>query len=325
MFENLLKATAEGKKTQAELRELQREALDFQWFSNRDSSVEKLEAFGNHVYQRVAQEVELYNPLDLFYDMVPGELDTELEFSEVIGYGRVYDWAYGTVRKASSLTQTAWTVRQSPRAMHFRIPVQKLQTGRLMVSDLVSAAAKGILVHKISLGLNVFNANFPALGAFTTDLNNAAIGQNGLDAAIRRIRGVCDIRAIVGSARALFPLDSLAGYDALGFDDATKAELHRKGVLGMFRGIPVIRIKDFTDERYNVNPISNTDIYIVPVTEKARYNVYSEIGSTRPEPPQTHQEDQTVSLYWQWEDGAAVNAAANRQQYFHRFCNAAIQ
>jgi len=322
LINQLFSATKEGKVKDAELRKMQREALDFDFFSYRDSNRELLEAFGKQVQKKVMDTVEVSNPIDLFFDMADGDLDTELEFQDVTG-GRVYDWAYGTVRKVSRLTMETWAVLQTPRAMRFREPVQKLKTGRLLVSDMVNAAAKAILTHKVKTALNAFNASYPTGNTYTTNMASADLSQASLDTAIRRVRGLTDIRAIVGNYKALFPIEKFTGYETgasypTGYPESAKEEIHRKGLIGNYRGIPIVRLRDFRDDRYNYTPIAGTDVYLVPVQEKKKFNVFVEYGSTSPESPETHQEDQTISIYFYWEDGAALPTSTTKLQYAHR-------
>jgi len=326
--EKLFQASSDGKLKDNELRDMQKDALNFNFFSYRDANREQLEAFGKKMYYRVMDEVEVANPIPLFFDTVQGDLDTELEFQDVTG-GRVYNWAYGTTRKASRLTMEAWTVKQSPRQVHFRLPVQAIQTGRVLLRDVTAEAARVILTHKVKLALDTFNAAYPAAtSSFVTNAAGADLTQTALDSAIRRVRGLTGVRAIVGSYRALFPIEQFEGYETgsstpTGFPDSVKEEIHKKGYIGQYRGIPIIRLKDFRDLRYNYSPIAGTDVYLVPDQDKKKFNVFAEYGSTAPEPPETHQNDQTISLYWYWEDGAALPAIDTKLQYAHRVYNCA--
>ena len=319
LIDQLIEAsTSNGKTKISELREMQREALDFDWYSKRDANVEKLEAFGSKVVKKVIDQVDIMNPIPLFFDVVQGNLDEELELQDVYG-GRVYDYAYGTTMKISRLTTEAWTVLRTPRQLAFRETIQKIKTGRVLISDMVYNAARAIVVHKVKTAINTMIAAYPTTSSYVVNAGSADITAAKLDDAIRPVRGLAQIRAIVGDSRALYPISTFTGYDnSTGFSEQQKQELAQKGMLGMYKGIPIVELKDYTDLRYGNNPIAATNVWILPVDAKKKFNVFEEAGSINPEPPETNQETSEVSLYFRWEDGAALPSSSNKLRYARR-------
>ncbi len=303
--------------TQKQQREAQKEALDFDFYSYKDSNVEKLEAFGSHLYKRVVDEIEVSNPLDLFFDFDNGDLDTEYE-QQIVSGGRVYDWAYGATRKRSPIKMEHWTILQTPRQLAYEIEVQKLKTGRLLVNDLVSEAARCILAHKVKTGINAFLASYPTSSDYSINAGDADITQTVIDTALRPLRGLGKARAIVGHATALYPLTKLLGYDAnTGFPESVKEELHRKGNLGQYLGVPIVELLDYQDPYYLDTPIPSTNIWVVPEMSK-NFNVYLEYGDISPETPETIQNQQLIVLYWYWEDGAGLPTKDQLLRYARR-------
>jgi len=320
---DLIQATKAGKISKEEMRKMQIEAFDFDWYSRLDKNVEQLEAFGSFVYKKVHDEITVSNPLDLFYEFDSGTLDSEYEVQFVTG-GRVYDWAYGATRRRSPLKMQSWNVLQTPRQMAFEVEIQKLKTGRVLVADMVREAARAILAHKVKTGIDAFLASYVAGTTNTVNAASADITATVLESALRPTRGLAPTKAIVGHATALYPLTALAGYDASsGYPESAKEELHKKGMIGTYLGVPIVQLMDYTDPFYLDNPIATTNVWVVPNSDK-QFNTYLEYGEVTPEPPETIQNQQLVALYWYWEDGAGLPTNARMLSYARRIYAAAV-
>lgn len=326
-LELLFANTITGRESRKHEMELQREALNFDFFSRRDSVAERLEAFGKTFYKTVQDVIEVTDPIPFFYDVEPGRIDEVLELHEVYG-GRVYPWTPGAELRVSRLYNKAWTVVRSGYQTAFKHVVEDLQSGRVLVSDMVREAARVVLAQKVKVAFDALTAAYQPGGAYSINQNNADLTKANLDSAIRAVADAAGaVRAIVGVESALFPISNFTGYDqsasaaGTGFPEAVKMEIHQKGFMGKYRGALVVRLSPYRDPRYNTTAYNASDVWVLPADEKKNFNVFTEVDEGQAEPPIVNQATHEIILPYRFECGAAV--ASHKLSYARRIYNVA--
>lgn len=313
-----LLTASEGEKalTRAEEVELQKEIWGgINWFSHMDHVEELMQAFSQVLYKRVYDEIALDNPIPLFYDMyTQTDLDAQLEIHDAYG-GRVYPWSYGARRLTSAWKEKFWKVLFSQWQLGYRIPVHQIQTGRVLLSEIAREAAKKILAHKVKQAMDAMASAYTSSGSYTINGGASDLSQTNLNAALRAIRNLTEVRAVVGCHSAVQPIYALAGYDkpsntdGTGFPDSVKMEIHRTGKIAQYAGANVVPLKMYTDPLYSTTVYTEADVYVVPTDDKKTYNVFAEHGTTEAEPLVRDAGSKNVFIYFYWEDAAYVNSA----------------
>lgn len=314
MGDGTMLASEDAPMTRAKEVELQKDVFGkVNFFSHMDRDEEMLQAFSQIVIKRVYDKIALDNPIPLFYDMyTQADLDSKLEIHDAYG-GRVLPWSYGAKRIASAFVEKEWTVLLNPWQLKYRLTAHQIQTGRVLISEIVREAARNILAHKVKIAMDAMAAAYTTSGSYTINGGAADISITNLKAALRGVRGLTEVRAVVGCHTALQPVYFLSGYDVpasgngTGFAEDVKLEVHKTGKIGMFAGAPVVPLKTYTDPLYATTVYTAADVYVVPVDEKKNFNIFAEYGSTAAEPIIRDADSKTLFINFYWEDKAYVN------------------
>jgi len=291
-----------SKDRQAEV-ELQKKALNFDWYAQAGPDLQKRLAFANTVYEGIMQQIDETNPIPLIFNVRPGSLGTRIRVKEISG-AKVYERAYGEFKRVSRLRASVHTITTMSRALHLEETVEELKAGIVTTSDLIEAGRLAVLRDKIGLMRTTMEAAIGTSSAYATDYG-AALSQSELDTEIKAVAATKEVGAILGPMGVLQGITEFAGYDgSTGYAESVKEELHRRGMLGVYRGIPVIAIRNSQDEAYgNVDLWSTTDIWICPA-DRSFTRFAEEQGATQTSRVQP--DDGTFHLYIDYRDGAAL-------------------
>ena len=286
-----------------------------------DRDAELVQAFSRTIYKRVYDQLAVDNPISLFYDMVKQtDLDEVLEIHEFYG-GKVYPWSYGATRLTGSTYERSYQVLVNPYQLGFRFTEHEIKTGRRLISEISREAARCISAHKVKIGMDALGTAYTDAGTYTTNGSAADLSATNLKAALRRIRNLTEVRAIVGCHSALQPIYELAGYDSsnTGYAEDVKLEIHRTGRARTYMGAPLVPLMNYTDPLYATTIFTAADVFVIPVAEKTKWNVYVEYGTGDAEPIVRDPHGKNIFIYFYWEDNAYVDS--QKIQYGHRIRN----
>ena len=285
------------------------EFADVNTNENTAKSLDKLAEIAETIYSKVKRTVKVYNAVPDFMTVMPGELGKTVEAHEIKG-GKVYNRAYGGYMRISQLKQETYTITTKPAAVHFKVPVEQLKTGRITVADLVFAASQAILRYKVGLAFDTFVAAYGSGSGYATNCNSVAITSLVLNAAIDALAAQ-DVESInvIGRYSKLTPIS-----DFTGFADVALEEIRQRGLIGRYRGADIQRVKYAADEVYGTVPFATSSIFLTSNEKSfARYVEVKEIERST----WIDLSDKTYHLTFDFEDGAAIW----KLQYGHRIYN----
>lgn len=292
--------------------EAQKKDLDFDWFSHRPADLEKRYAVADTIYQLVSDEVMTENPIPSIFDVQRGEMGKVIKAKRHYG-GKVYERSYGEFKKISHFKAKFYTMTTSPKTMHISVPVDELQAGIITIPELAREAAYSILHYKVKVAWDCLvdatqdAANWTNVGTTLT--------QTALDGALRTMRDKYELSAIIGRFSLVSLVTTYTGFDyGTGYADAQKAEIYNTGMLGKYMGVPIMPMKEFTDELYDTVAIDAKNAFIVGQVKS--WNRYVEVKSLT-QSNETVPSDGTFHMYFDWEDGCSVWES----KYLHRLWN----
>lgn len=288
---------------------------DIDYNNLTSANIDKIQALGEKVLEKVKRAVKIYNPVPLMFNVKKGQLGKQVEVHEVIG-GRVYNYAYGGFRKISTLKHKIYTVDSTPKAVHFAIPIEQLKSGRYTTADLVFAASQAVLRSKISLAYNTYVDAYTAGSTYTTDAGNTDITATVLNKAIDQVADTDAMSlTVVGRYSALSPINDFNNASTFNsYSDNALEEIRKKGFLTTYRGADVVRLFFIKDEVYNLEPFGTSSIFVI--ANDVVFNRFVEVtGLIRR--TWISESDGTFNFIVEFEDGAAIW----KLEYAHRIYN----
>lgn len=291
----------------------QRADLDFDWYSERRSDIDKRYAYADTIFQNVKMTVETSNPIPALFETVKGEGGKKIKAKRHYG-GKVYERSYGEYKRVSAFKLKTYTMTTNQKAMHIAVPIEDLRNGVITTSELVDEAARAILFYKVSTVWSTLKAALPtslAGGEYVTS-TATTITQSHIDTAIQNFGDRYKIAGMIGRHKYLWPITTFTGYDGgSGYPESVKQELHARGMTSMYKGVPIVTLQEFKDEMYGGVAADAGNIFIV--SDEKGFNRYVEVA------PLTSTNEVTRStnmfhLYYEFEDGYAIW----EQKFIHR-------
>lgn len=291
--------------------EAQVKDYNFDWFSQRDSDVAKRMVVADTVYELVNDMVNTTNPLPAIFEYQRGEAGKKIKAKRHYG-GKVYERSYGEYKKASSFGVKHYTMTTSAKALHIEVPVEELKAGIITLPELAEQAAQAILYYKVSTVWKTLKAAYSTSDTTVTTNVGTTLTQSSLNSALRTMRDKYEIQGIFGRYSFLSQITSYSGYGASNdWPEAVKMEMHQRGMIGQYMGVPIFTMSELRDEWYNTSAIDASNAFIV--ARKRDFNRYVEVTplsrSEKIEPL-----DGTWHLIFDFEDGYAIWET----KYMHR-------
>lgn len=169
----------------------------------------------------------------------------------------------GTIAPRSVITQEVLTITTEQVSVHPEFELNQLRAGRYgTVADVRDMAVQELLGRKYSIIwttiLGSISSTDENYGTFA-DADAVATKGAALNTAIDYVEDESPggARAIVGRRTALTWINDLDGYS-----DTVKDLIHFNGVLGSYRGVPIIRLHQYTDG-YGNRLITDNEILVV--------------------------------------------------------------
>jgi hypothetical protein len=282
----------------------QMKGLNFDWFDRRPATSEKIAEYADIIYERVSDQVQAYNPIDLLFSTQQGELGKRLRFKETFG-ARVYHRTYGEYKKSSPIKSTFYTISTSPKSLHLAWPVEDIKAGIILTSEMVEMATKAILYFRMKIMWDtlkdaVVSTNSVSYSSFTGN-----VPQSTLSSAINGLADYSAVQAIIGRRSLLAPIITFTGYDnATGYSDEVKQQIHNTGWLTTYIGNMVIGLEAFEDDLTGSAAIDDDNIFVIGSKTK-NWNRWVEV-SPLSQAIETKPEDGSFHIYYDFEDGFAV-------------------
>lgn len=290
-------------KSRAEEVEFQRQALNFNLLSQRPADVERLHLYADTVYQLVIDRVERINPIPYIFDVVQGEPGKKIKIKESWG-GEVFERSYGEYKRKTRIERDWHEMSTSPKSVHFETAAEDLKTGVVTTTELAQMAADAIVHHKIKMAWKVLKDAVPTTDAtYSTDTSGDLI-YSDLDTEIKDLDDKYEIGLILGRRSFLFPIVTFTGYDnSSGYPEEVKRELHQRGMLDRYRGIPILGLREHKNELTGKVACDAGNIFILAANKG--WNRFVEVAPVTPT-LKTEPEDGTIHFIYDYEDGAAV-------------------
>lgn len=198
------------------------------------------------VRQSVADEFSLSDPTPLFTERREGNLGDTYEFTKLINTLRVVEYSPQSNPQVFTPRKGKRTIKTASHELAYGIPLHKILTGQYKLGDFVSMAGQAITRHYVDLTLTAVDVAC-ASGAvdmrgrpLRTMAAGADVAKSEIDDALRRMYTANTGVTIFGSRWALDPI-----FDAgAASSDEAKEELHRRGVIGNYRGARLVEIRD---------------------------------------------------------------------------------
>lgn len=294
--------------------EAQVKDYNFDWFSQRDSDVAKRMVVADTVYQLVSDQVNTTNPLPAIFEYQRGEAGKRIKAKRHYG-GKVYERSYGEYKKASSFGVKFYTMSTSAKALHIEVPVEELKAGIITLPELAEQAAQAILYYKVSTVWKTLKTALPTSDTTVCTNVGTTLTQASLDTALRNMRDKYEIQGIFGRYSFLSQVVNYSGYGGSPrWPDETLMEMHKRGMIGQYMGVPIFTMSELRDEWYNTVAVDAANAFII--ASKRDFNRYVEVTplgrSEKIEPL-----DGTWHLIFDFEDGYALWET----KYLHRLWN----
>jgi hypothetical protein len=290
-------------RDQAAERAEQIKSLNFNWFDKRPASQEKITEFADLIYQRVQDQVNAVNPVNLMFDTQQGELGKRIRFKETVG-GRVYTRSYGEYKKASPMKSTFFNISTTPKSLHLWWPIEDIKAGVILTSEMIDMATKAIMHYRTKLMWETLKDGILSSDA-TYCSTSATLSAGALTTALLSLADTCQVQAIVGRKSYLGPIITFTGYDnTTGYPDTVKDQIHNQGWLSSFAGTPVIGLETYEDELTGAVAIDAGNIFIIGSKAK-KWNRWVEVTPIS-YASEAIPSNSTFHLYYDFEDGFAI-------------------
>lgn len=275
--------------------------LKFNWHSKRLVVQEKLQEYADIIYERVADQVQAFNPINLLFSTSTGQIGKTIRFKQNFG-GRVYTRSYGEIKKASPIKANFYTISTSPKALHLFWPIEDIKAGIILTSEMVDMATKAILHYRMKMMWDTLKAAIPTGSATNV---GASFSQTGVLAALNSLGDVCPVQAIIGRRSFLGNIVTFTGYDgATGFSENLKNEIDRTGWVSQYAGVTTVGLEAFYDDLTGEAAIDAGNAFIIGAKTK-NWNRFVEVTPLSSS-YEAIARDNTWHLYFDFEDGFAV-------------------
>jgi len=249
--------------TVAEKQELSNFIQAIDWNNPAD---EKRRALATKIVESVRQDIYTQDIVSMIADsrtFGPGE---ELQFKTREGLV-AYVIDPGSFAPRSVITNTVTTLPKKLITVATELDLGQLRSGRYgTIADIKQQAAEQILGAKSAM---MWEVAWRAVTSSTADSNYATVSssatastkKSALDTAISYLEDYTQAgaKAIVGRFSSLSFLEDL-DYQTL--PDDLRSMIYREGFLGVYKGVPVFRLKSFKDT-YRVQKISANYILVL--------------------------------------------------------------
>lgn len=249
--------------TVAERQEFAKFLQSIDWSNPYD---ENRKALATKIVENIQQDMYVQSVIPALADtrmFGPGE---EIQFKTREGLV-AYVVEPGAYAPRSQVTNTVITLPKKTISVATELELNQVRSGRYgSIADLKQDAMEQILGTENAM---LWEVAWRAVTSSTTDSNYASVAsgdttatkKSALDAAISYLEDYTNkgVKAIVGRYSALSFLEDL-DYQTL--PDSLRELIYRSGFLGVYKGIPVFRLKSFKDP-YKVEKISASNILLL--------------------------------------------------------------
>ena len=223
------------------------------------------------ILQVVNDTVLSTDPTPFLVDQVEGDLGNNYVWQELDSTLRVVSRSYGTKPLSQRLTFKEYGMTTSHKEIAVTIPLEQIAVGRITPSQVTDAMAEAINRYRITTILDGIDAAVTAvadhtgLGGYV--LRYVSLSQANLDKAINGLLDESASPTIFGRHIALAP--AIQGFT--GFSDETKRELEVRGMIGTYRGAPVVSLRDQFHKREGGHLIRKDRVWLTSGTKGARF------------------------------------------------------
>jgi len=296
----MIKLTAEQRAREMEIAE---KMVDFDWYSKRPADQEKLTQYADTVYDIFYDRLTGTDQVPAIFNYVKGKAGVKIKARRNYG-GKVFERSYGEFKRVSHIKTTHYSMTTTPAAVHLDPTVEELRAGIILPSELAEMAVDAIKYHRLKMIWSTLKTALPSTDSDLCTNLGTSITQSDLDTAIDTLGDKAMITAIWGRRPYIGQIFNFSGYDGgTGYPDSVKEELHRRGALNFYKGIPVFLLPEARDEVYTADATDTGNLFLI--TNKREYNRFVEVT-----PPEQKYEvtiqDGRFHLIYDIEDGFAV-------------------
>lgn len=225
-------------------------------------------AMAKKITKELQDDVEQRDLSGLIFDKEFIPVGTQAEWI-LKGKMRVYWHEPGSYAPRTAVFQRVFTLQTEMLSAHPEFEITQLRAGRYgTIADQATSAREAILG---AINARVWNTIQGSIASTDPNYTNIASGGTLTKAALDAAITYCNdengggARAIIGRRHlmdALLDFGSVSDVDSGVFGDRTKEEVLRMGVLGVYRGVPIVGLPQWQDAN-GLNTISNQDVMIM--------------------------------------------------------------
>lgn len=216
------------------------------------------------VIQLISDQATVSDPSAFFVDSVQGDIRDSYVWQELHPDAalRVVNRALGSKPLAQRLFFKEFGMSTSQKEIAVAIPLEDVAAGRITPSLVVERMAAAINRHRVSMILGAIDSAVTAVadqtGLSGYVLRYAGFTDANLTKAIDGLQDNSETPTIFG--RHIFMAPLIRAFS--GYSDETKREFETRGVIGTFRGAPIVTLTDEYSRADAGHVIPNDRAYI---------------------------------------------------------------
>lgn len=223
------------------------------------------------IVQLIQDDVTTSDPLPLLVEEVDGDIRNQYIFQQMTAALRVQARAYGSKPLSQRLTFKEFSISTIAKEVNVELPLEEIASGRVTPAMAAEQMAFAISRYRIANTLNALDAGVASVadrtGKSGYTLRYIGLTKANLDHALDGLYDETDSVAIMGRHVAMYPgIDAFAGWS-----QQSLYGLETKSQLGVYRGAPIIALKDGFSKVTGDHVIRNDRVYIAGAEKGAKY------------------------------------------------------
>ena len=264
--------------------------------------------WADKIYEVVNRIVEVEDPIPQLFT-VRNQTFNDTHTLLTWRGGTDYPWTPGAVFEKSGGEYKSVELPMDWHNIAVEFPIQQIDAGVITTDAIITNLARDYILSKKRRAFAALATIAPVGGALCTTIAGSTVVATELDPFIRALKNydTPNNMTLWGISSMLDPIMSFVGFDATsGYSDATKRELELMGVVGQYRGVPIIHEMIETDYM-GTNAVPTSDFYLLTGAHK-QYRFYTTDASQFSQ--KSFLEDKTDIMHFviRWIDGFTLDS-----------------
>lgn len=259
----------------------------------------KLKEFAKQVIKVTTEGVR--DATDLITVVLPAETiapgDTYVQ-RDIHGVG-IYQGTYGAAVRMSRPQFTQYTQTTNLKQVGLKLDLIQIKTGKYSPSELADYTSGLITAWRNRL---LFVTTLAGATEYQSSgdqhIAGTSLAFGTMTAAFQKLTDVSDPALMIGRRYAIHKLSTMSGWS-----DTVIDEFKNTGAVGMYAGIPVVKVNSFTDPDYGwISPMDDDDLWIFSSLPAGRVVISETLEAS----DEIILSDRTMNIYYNWADGIGI-------------------